>query len=101
MHYLLSGAVVLESEDNAKTVSAEEDDAKLPLDRVGVKAHTILAASDSEVLRVPFNSLPSRVFLGDTSPIPTAAYTDTYSGQQLVRVIGRPQLYGGEDLRAS
>ena len=72
VHYLLSGAVVLESENDAKTVSAEEDDAKLPLDRAGVKSHTIMAASDAEVLRVPFDSLPSRVFLGDTSPIPTA-----------------------------
>ncbi len=87
VHYLLSGAVVLESDDDEKTVSAGEDDAKLPLDRAGVKAHTIMAAADSEVLRVPFDSLPSRVFLGNTSPIPTAAYTDTYSGQQLANLV--------------
>lgn len=87
VHYLLSGAVVLESKNDAVTVSAGEVDAQQPLDRAGVKAHTIMAASDSEVLRVPFDSLPGRMFLGGTSRIPTEAYTDTYSGEQLASLV--------------
>jgi len=87
VHYLLSGAVVLESENDEKTVSADQQIAQLPLDGAGVKAHTIMAASDAEILRVPFDSLPNRVYLGDTNPIPTAAYTETFSGQQLATLV--------------
>ena len=87
VHYLLSGAVVVETDNEAKTVSADQDDAERPLDWAGVKAHTIMAASDAEVLRVPYTSLPGRIDSSDARPIPTEAYDDTYSGQKLATLV--------------
>ncbi|MDA0822618.1 MAG: hypothetical protein O3C28_09375 [Proteobacteria bacterium] len=87
VHYLLAGAVVLESEDQQlTTVTADQSAALLPLDRPGVKLHTILAATDVEVLRVPGSALPDMNF-DDPNPIPKAAYAETYSGQQLAELV--------------
>ena len=87
VHYLLSGAVVAGSGDDAKTVSADEDVALQPLDVAGVKANTITAASDTEVFRVPYAVLPVTVEVQGEAPLPTSAYTETYSGQQLANLV--------------
>jgi len=87
VHYLLSGAVVVESDHEAKTVAANEEAAWLPLDRAGVKSHSITAESDAEVFRVPYAALPGNEGGDEAGPIPTAAYTETYSGQQLANLV--------------
>lgn len=87
VHYLLSGAVVVRSDQGAKTLTADETAACLPLDAAGVKSHTITAASDVEVFRVPFSSLPGGIDMEDETPLPPAAYTETYSGQQLADLV--------------
>ncbi|MFT4580822.1 MAG: hypothetical protein ACI915_004117 [Gammaproteobacteria bacterium] len=87
VHYLLAGAVVLESEDAERTtVTANQSVALLPLDRPGLKLHTILATSEAEVLRVPGSALPATNF-DDPNPVPKAAYAETYSGQQLAELV--------------
>ena len=87
VHYLLTGAVVLESEDAERTtVTANQSVALLPLDRPGLKLHTILATSEAEVRRVPGSALPATNF-DDPIPVPKAAYAETYSGQQLAELV--------------
>ena len=46
-----------------------------------------MAASDAEVLRVPYTSLPGRIDSGDARPIPTEVYNDTYSEQKLATLV--------------
>ncbi|MFT4563357.1 MAG: hypothetical protein ACI9BW_003111 [Gammaproteobacteria bacterium] len=88
VHYLLAGAVLLEADNRERlTVNADQSAALLPLDRPGVKLHTILAATDAEVLRVPGSALPAGMNFDDPNPIPKAAYTETYSGQQLAELV--------------
>lgn len=87
VHYLLSGAVVLESDEQSTTVSADEDSAQLPLDEAGEKSRSITAASEVEVLRVPREALPAAPMLDDSSAIPTADYTETMSGRELADLV--------------
>lgn len=88
VHYLLAGAVVLEADESATTtIAADQDLAQQPLDRPGIKQHTILAAIDAEILRVPISAVPRPIDIDESSPVPKAAYTETYSGQQLADLV--------------
>jgi hypothetical protein len=100
VHYLIAGAVALESEQSpTTTIAAERDVARHPLDGPGLKEHTIVATTDAEILRVPISAVPKLVSEADVAPgprpvseddvapVPKAAYTETYSGQQLADLV--------------
>jgi len=88
VHYLLSGAVVLEGDNESTPVSADMSAAEQPLDHAGIKTHSITATVDSEVLRVPGHSVPGRRGADEgASAIPTSEYTETFSGQQLAELV--------------
>ncbi len=87
VHYLLSGTVVIGADDDTRTLSADQDTARRPLDVAGVKAGTVTATTDAEILRVPYAVLPATVDVEDEAPLPTSAYTETYSGQQLADLV--------------
>jgi CRP-like cAMP-binding protein len=87
VHFLLSGTVVLEGDnDAAAMVTAGSPAAAEPLDEAGRKTCSITATVDAEILRVPADALP-RTDADDTAGVPPAEYTETFSGAQLAELV--------------
>lgn len=87
VHFLLSGAVVLEGDDDAATtVDADMPEATAPLDESGLKTRSITASGEAEILRVPVHAIASST-PDDAGIVPPAQYTETFSGQQLAALV--------------
>lgn len=87
VHFLLSGSVVLEGNDDATTtVDADSAAAATPLDQTGLKTRSITATGEAEILRVPVHAIP-RTGADEATIVPPADYTETFSGQQLAALV--------------
>lgn len=90
IHYLLSGAVAIESDNNrSKEVRSDVLSEIVALDKAGLKANTITATVNADIFRIAQSCLPDFAQYAGDEPLPQALYTDTQSGKDLADLVQR------------
>lgn len=90
IHFLLSGAVAVESDDNSsKEVTSDVLSEIVALDKAGLKANTITATVNADIFRIAQSCLPDFTQYAGDEPLPQALYTDTQSGKDLADLVQR------------
>lgn len=90
IHYLLSGVVVIESDDEPRTeMSASKSAEIVALNKAGLKTRTLTASTDVDIFRIAQSSVPNMAQYSSDEPLPKSLYTETQSGQDLAELVDR------------